>query len=64
MFPDLTLKTDAFNIDIIFCVNMTVRYIITGSLYMKQGAVKISLSDQPDSNYKFGVQKRIKHSSI
>jgi hypothetical protein len=66
-FPNLTLRTNAFYIDIIPCVNMYgISYDITGSSCIKQGAVVISLSDQPGSNYKFdieGLQTHTKYSS-
>lgn len=66
-FPNLTLRTDAFNVDVIPCININgVIYDITGSTCVKQGAVNISLTNQPGSNYKFdieGVQTHTKYSS-
>lgn len=66
-FPNLTLRTDAFNVDLLPCVNTSgVVYDITGSTCIKQGAVNISLTDQPGSNYKFdieGLQTHTKFSS-
>jgi len=66
-FPNLTLRTDAFNIDVLPCVNLGgVIYDITGSTCVKQGAVSISLTNQPYNNYQFdieGLQTQTKYSS-
>ncbi|WP_028982432.1 leucine-rich repeat domain-containing protein [Sporocytophaga myxococcoides] len=66
-FPNLTLRTDAFNVDVLPCVNISgIIYDITGSTCVKQGAVNISLTNQPGHNYKFdieGLQTHTKYSS-
>ncbi|MBO9702831.1 MAG: leucine-rich repeat domain-containing protein [Sporocytophaga sp.] len=66
-FPNLKLRTDAFNVDVLPCVNISgVIYDITGNTCVKQGSVNISLINQPGINYKFdieGLQTHTKYSS-